>query len=199
MFRMTSKRGGSSSASLTLKAPGGAVLASTVTNPSAGYQFTGICAGSYLVEMRMPFGEDQATVEVGSNPAIDSNANPASVTLAPDAASNVTIDFGVVNGFCEKQPVQIELYPNGPRFPGNRGPDLVVRAHQGQMVQQAVDQAADVNGDGFIIVGDSAARWHRRAHLRDGFACGRQRCRRVARGRQQPLSAQRVRQAQCSG
>ena len=39
------------------------------------------------------------------------------------------------------------------RFPGNRGPDLVVRVDRGASIQAAVDAAADLNGDGYIIVG----------------------------------------------
>jgi hypothetical protein len=39
------------------------------------------------------------------------------------------------------------------RFPGHRGPDVVVRADLGQSVQDAVDGAVDMNGDGRIVVG----------------------------------------------
>jgi hypothetical protein len=138
---------------VTLKDAGGTVLATTLTNPNGGYQFTGICTGSYLVEMSTLAGYDQTAVGVGANPAIDSNSNPATVVLAGDTASDLTIDFGVVNGFCEKLPVQTELNPAGSHFPNNKGPDVIVRVQQGQIVQQAVDQAEDSNGDGFIIVG----------------------------------------------
>ncbi len=138
---------------LTLKDSGGAVMATTTTSATGGYQFGGVCAGSYIVEMTTPAGHDQTIVGAGSNPAIDSNPNPATVVLSADSASDPTIDFGLVNGFCEKQPVQTVLNPSGSHFPGNKGPDIIVRLQQGHIVQQAVDQAADVNGDGFIIVG----------------------------------------------
>jgi Right handed beta helix region len=39
------------------------------------------------------------------------------------------------------------------RFPGNGGPDIVVRVDLGQQIQDAIDTATDVNGDGYIIVG----------------------------------------------
>jgi hypothetical protein len=39
------------------------------------------------------------------------------------------------------------------RFVDNLGPDLVVRVDLGQQIQQAIDTASDVNGDGYIIVG----------------------------------------------
>ena len=54
--------------------------------------------------------------------------------------------------WCEKQPVQTELSPAGPRFPGNAGPDVIVKVHLGQSLQAALDSAADINGDGYIIV-----------------------------------------------
>jgi hypothetical protein len=38
------------------------------------------------------------------------------------------------------------------RFPGNQGPDLVVRVDLGERIQDAIDTASDVNGDGYIIV-----------------------------------------------
>jgi hypothetical protein len=61
-----------------------------------------------------------------------------------------------VGEFCEKQPVQTEFSPDGSRFPGNGGIDLVVKAHQGESIQQAVDNAFDLNQDGYIIVGVTA-------------------------------------------
>ena len=39
------------------------------------------------------------------------------------------------------------------RFPGNRGPDVLVRTDLGQSLQDAVAGALDVNADGYIIVG----------------------------------------------
>jgi hypothetical protein len=48
--------------------------------------------------------------------------------------------------------VQAVLHPLTGRFPGNVGPDVVVTSSL-DLVQAAVDAAADVNGDGYIIVG----------------------------------------------
>ena len=39
------------------------------------------------------------------------------------------------------------------RFQGNLGPDIVVRVDLGESIQQAIDTASDLNGDGYIIVG----------------------------------------------
>src|SRR5262249_62428217 len=38
------------------------------------------------------------------------------------------------------------------RFPGNAGPDIVVRVDLNESLQDAVDTATDLNGDGYIIV-----------------------------------------------
>ena len=39
------------------------------------------------------------------------------------------------------------------RFPQNLGPDVVVRVDLGASIQEGIDAASDVNGDGYIIVG----------------------------------------------
>lgn len=39
------------------------------------------------------------------------------------------------------------------RFPGNHGPDLVVRVDRSQLIQDAIDTATDLNDDGYIIIG----------------------------------------------
>lgn len=110
-------------------------------------------ASAYGVGITVPAGSDQTGVSAGFNPALDRNASPTTVILPTDNAADLTIDFGLVNGFCEKQPVQQELDPNGAHFAGNKGPDRIVGLQQGQWLQEGVDQAADVNGDGYIIVG----------------------------------------------
>ena len=38
------------------------------------------------------------------------------------------------------------------RFPGNHDPDIVVRVDLGERIQDAIDTATDLNGDGYIIV-----------------------------------------------
>ena len=54
---------------------------------------------------------------------------------------------------CLKTSVQTVLDPKKGRFPGNEGFDVTVRGDLGQSVQEAIDRAADVNGDGYIIIG----------------------------------------------
>jgi len=58
--------------------------------------------------------------------------------------------------FCEKQPVQTVLDPQTGLYPGNAGPDVVVRVDLGQSVQDAVNNTGDANNDGYIIIGVSA-------------------------------------------
>ena len=115
---------GLSGVPVTLKDGAGAVLATTATSASGIYQFGSLCAGSYSVEVTPPAGYDQTTVGAGANPALDSNSNPAPVLLPSDTAADLTIDFGLVNGFCEKGPVQETLDPNGTHFPGEQGSRL---------------------------------------------------------------------------
>jgi len=55
-------------------------------------------------------------------------------------------------GFCDQPSALAVMDPSTGRFPGNRGPDIVVDARTGS-IQSAVDGATDVNGDGYIIVG----------------------------------------------
>jgi hypothetical protein len=80
----------------------------------------------------------------------------------PLAAGQIqpNVNFGyteeIVGGsggpFCEKQTVQNELNPAGSHYPGNQGPDVLVHVHRGESIQSAIDNASDLNGDGFIIV-----------------------------------------------
>jgi hypothetical protein len=53
---------------------------------------------------------------------------------------------------CEKASVTSVLDPASGRFPGNTGPDKLVKVYLGQSVQAAIDTASDVNGDGYIII-----------------------------------------------
>jgi hypothetical protein len=61
------------------------------------------------------------------------------------------------NGNCEKLAIQAVLDPTSGRFPGNLGPDLVVRVGPpfNESIQAAVDALApsgDPNNDGYIII-----------------------------------------------
>jgi hypothetical protein len=73
-----------------------AVLATTVTAVNGSYQFTGVGAGNYRVQI------DESTLPAGFAPTFsnsgaadgDSNGSPADVTLASGTATDHTIDFG---------------------------------------------------------------------------------------------------------
>ena len=78
---------------------GGTVIATTISNSAGGYQFTGLCAGTYFVRVvsgTLPAGVVPTLTSPpgGGTAANDSNASPASVTLAGNASSDLTIDFG---------------------------------------------------------------------------------------------------------
>ena len=44
--------------------------------------------------------------------------------------------------------------PDSGRFPGNKGPDVTVKTHQSESIQDEVDNATDTDDpDGYLIVG----------------------------------------------
>lgn len=74
----------------------GLVVATTVTDGDGNYQFTGICGGSYTVNVvtaTLPAGVVPTQTGQGTA-ATDSNDSPAAVTLSTGHASDLTIDFG---------------------------------------------------------------------------------------------------------
>lgn len=74
---------------------GGAASASTTTDASGNYLFSGLLAGSYTVTVTTPAGGYlPTTAVVGPDRTTDSNGSPASVTLAANDAVDLTIDFG---------------------------------------------------------------------------------------------------------
>jgi protocatechuate 3,4-dioxygenase beta subunit len=74
------------------------------TSTSAGlYVFTGLCAGTYTVtvdESTLPPGLMPTQCNVGSDPTIDSECSPATVTLTSNGEKNQTVDFG----YCVMEP-----------------------------------------------------------------------------------------------
>jgi hypothetical protein len=109
--------------SLTLKM-GGALKATTTTSASGNYQFTGLCAGTYTVEVTTPFGF-VPTTPCSSDQTIgnDSNCSPATVDLLTDNGSNLTIDFGFKSSgpgdgilMCPATPIQGFSGPVGVLF-----------------------------------------------------------------------------------
>ncbi|MGE0407493.1 MAG: SdrD B-like domain-containing protein, partial [Candidatus Korobacteraceae bacterium] len=81
---------------LTLTHPDSST-STTTTNASGGYLFSGLCAGAYSVAVTagVPPGLNP-TLSFQGNPATDSNASPANVTLLEDDSEDLTIDFGYV-------------------------------------------------------------------------------------------------------
>ena len=78
------------------------LLNATTTNSVGYYQFTGLCAGTYIVQVTPPAGYSATTVNAsGSTTANDSNPNPSTVVLSitdsnGDITNDETIDFGFV-------------------------------------------------------------------------------------------------------
>lgn len=75
---------------------GGASSATTTTDASGAYLFSGLSAGDYTVTPNTPSGYAPSPSLQGGDPAMDSNGSPASVTLASNSSSDLTIDFGYV-------------------------------------------------------------------------------------------------------
>lgn len=78
---------------VTLK-NGSTVIATTTTNSTGNYQFTGLCAGTYTVVVATPTGYNASPSNVGTNRGVDSNGSAATVTLSTSSTSDQTIDFG---------------------------------------------------------------------------------------------------------
>ncbi len=74
----------------------GPVMATTTTNGSGGYLFSGLPAGSYLVTVATPAGYTASPSVQGSDTTKDSNGSPSSVLLPNFTSNNLTIDFGFV-------------------------------------------------------------------------------------------------------
>ncbi len=75
----------------------GTATASITSAGSGGYLFSGLSAGPYTVTATAPTGFTFTTTNaVGANSGNDSNGSPASVTLATNSSSDLTIDFGFV-------------------------------------------------------------------------------------------------------
>ncbi len=72
-------------------------FATTTTDVNGVYMFNGLCANTYTVVVPSQAaltGYQASPTFVGGNPAADSNSNPYTVTLATDASTDITIDFG---------------------------------------------------------------------------------------------------------
>jgi hypothetical protein len=130
----------------------GAAAATVTTDAAGAYVLPALAGGAYTV-----------AAPATASGLTRSTPSPISVTLAA-AENRQNVNFGYATApsppigcFCEKQTVQAELSPvSGSHFPGNKGPDVLVRAHKGESVQAAVDAASDLNADGYIIVAVTA-------------------------------------------
>ena len=81
-----------------LNGTGTSVLATTTTNSSGTYAFTGLNAGAYEIEFIAPTGDQFTTQGVGSNPAIDSSANATTGITAPVTLTAGQVDNNVNAG-----------------------------------------------------------------------------------------------------
>ncbi len=72
------------------------LMTSTTTDGSGIYQFNGLCAGNYRVEVTAPTGFVASQPTQGTDTALDSNPNPAEVTLLNDNTIEKTLDFGFI-------------------------------------------------------------------------------------------------------
>ncbi len=88
---------------VTLRDATGATLATDTTDANGFYQFTGLCAGDYTVdvdETTLPAGLDPTLPNQGGDDTVDSdgpvNGDPVPVTLPNDNAKDDTIDFGYI-------------------------------------------------------------------------------------------------------
>jgi hypothetical protein len=79
-----------------LNSTGTSILATTTTNSSGGYEFTGLNAGVYEVKFLAPTGDTFTTQGVGSNAAINSSANQTT-----GITSTITLTAGQVDNNVE--------------------------------------------------------------------------------------------------
>lgn len=75
------------------------VVATTTSNGSGAYQFTGLAAGSYRVRFVVPLGKKIVLSDKGGNDATDSDADPATgltaVIVLDGSAANTAVDAGL--------------------------------------------------------------------------------------------------------
>ncbi|MCP4119573.1 MAG: hypothetical protein GY737_30065, partial [Desulfobacteraceae bacterium] len=80
-----------------LKDDAGTIIATDSTDGSGIYGFTGLCAGTYRVEVdetTLPPDFVVTPVDQGGDDTVDSDPSPITVTLTDDITENPTLDFG---------------------------------------------------------------------------------------------------------
>ncbi|MBT8137041.1 MAG: hypothetical protein KJO54_08530 [Gammaproteobacteria bacterium] len=136
---------------LTLRDSSGNALAMTITNSDGIYQFSGLCAGDYLVTVDMPPPGLEITDigAPGSNDENDSNDPAGTPVTLPDNSSN---DHDTDFGYVEPQPASLgdfvwnDLNMNGIQDAGEPGiPDVLVQLKDcsGNVLQTTM---TDANG-----------------------------------------------------
>jgi protocatechuate 3,4-dioxygenase beta subunit len=75
----------------------GTAVAETTTDADGMYQFTGLCAGQYVIEVNetmLPPGFGPTPTDSGGDDTVDNDGSPATVTLPADDTQDPTADFG---------------------------------------------------------------------------------------------------------
>jgi hypothetical protein len=122
------------------------------------YEFALLDGVTYVVCETAQAGWIQTFPVLGpANVVLCVNEGTLGYEVTLDGADEPNNNFGNAQApWCEKQPVQAVLNPATGQYPGNKGPDVVVRVDLGQSVQDAVDNTGDANNDGYIIIAVSA-------------------------------------------
>ncbi|WP_158926621.1 SdrD B-like domain-containing protein [Acidisphaera sp. S103] len=81
-----------------LNGTGSSILATTTTNSSGGYEFTGLNAGVYEVKFLSPTGDTFTTQGVDSNAAVNSSANQTTGVTSPITLTAGQVDNNVEAG-----------------------------------------------------------------------------------------------------
>ena len=83
---------------IILREQNGAVLATTSTRSDGSYDFLGLCAGTYTVEVDLstvPAPKVLTFCNVGPDRTIDSNCSPTIVVLPTSTSVDNSVDFGL--------------------------------------------------------------------------------------------------------
>jgi uncharacterized repeat protein (TIGR01451 family) len=127
-----------------LSSNGSSVLETTNTNNQGDYSFTNLAPGQYVVQFVAPCGDLFTEQNVGTNPAINSAANPSTgktsgITLAA-AENDGTVNAGLYQTSCLSGSVYVD-YNNDGQFDSNDvgmyGVTVQLLNGSGQVVQTA--------------------------------------------------------------
>jgi uncharacterized repeat protein (TIGR01451 family) len=102
---------------VNLKDDQGTEIATTTTGPDGFYQFTGLCAGDYTVEVNettLPPNFVASACDQGMDDTADNDCSPEAVTLPDDNFNNPTIDFGFITPYCTLKVTKTCFVPSPP-------------------------------------------------------------------------------------